>query len=299
MGCLASRSLSRVPVVTSAITSLLLAFGCTRKPTPLLDKPRLTPNVVMHDITLHSSSLNRDMQYRVVLAKNTEPARKLPVVYLLHGGGADFRSWTNDSDVARFAEKGFVLVMPEGNSSYYVNAAERAEDRFEDYIVQDLISDSESKLPIAHGRQNRAIVGVSMGGFGAINLSLKHPDLFGFAAALSPAIDVPSRPFSLKRIGQWRQHSTIFGPWRSSTRTGNDPYLSASKADSSYVPFLYISCGKQEGLLPANRRFASLLASHHFHFEFHAVSGGHDWNQWNAQLSDIFQSLAEHLKRPD
>jgi len=49
-----------------------------------------------------------------------------------------------------------------------------------------------------------------MGGFGAINLSLKHPDLFTFAGALSPAVDVPSRPFSIKRIGQWREHSSIF-----------------------------------------------------------------------------------------
>lgn len=113
--------------------------------------------------------------------------------------------------------------MQEGNSSYYVNSAERPQDRYEDYIVKDLIADVESRFPAAVGRSNRAIIGISMGGFGALNLSLRHPDLFVFASALSPAIDVPSRPFSIKRIGQWREHSSIFGPWGSKRGTTTIP----------------------------------------------------------------------------
>ena len=158
------------------------------------------------------------MPYRVVLPANIPPGTKLPVVYLLHGSGGDFREWTNDSDVARFAENNLILVMPEGNSSYYVNAVKRPADRYEDYIVKDLISDVEARFPVASTRAQRAIVGVSMGGFGAINLSLKHPDWFVFAAGISSAIDVPSRPFSIKRIGQYRGHAAIFGPWGSQTR---------------------------------------------------------------------------------
>jgi S-formylglutathione hydrolase FrmB len=65
-----------------------------------------------------------------------------------------------------FAESGLVLVMPEGASSYYTNAVHPPQDRYEDDIVGELISDVESKLPVATGRANRAIAGVSMGGFG-------------------------------------------------------------------------------------------------------------------------------------
>jgi poly(3-hydroxybutyrate) depolymerase len=68
----------------------------------------------MHDVTFHSSALNRDMPYRVVLPANIASGERLPVVYLLHGGGGSFRDWTNDSDVAKFAEQGLILVMPEG-----------------------------------------------------------------------------------------------------------------------------------------------------------------------------------------
>jgi S-formylglutathione hydrolase FrmB len=124
----------------------LLVTSCTKKTEISPDHPRLTPNAVVRDVTFRSFALNRDMQYRAVLPSSVPPERKWPVVYLLHGGGADFHSWTNDSDVAQFAEKGFVLVMPEGNSSYYINAAERPQDKYEDYIMNDLITDAESRF---------------------------------------------------------------------------------------------------------------------------------------------------------
>jgi S-formylglutathione hydrolase FrmB len=249
----------------------------------------------MHDVTFHSSALNRDMPYRVVLPANIASGERLPVVYLLHGWGGSFRDWTNDSDVAKFAEQGLILVMPEGNSSYYANAAKAPEDRYEDYIVKDLITDVEGRFPAAVGKPNRAIIGISMGGFGAVNLSIKHPDLFVFSGALSPAIDVPRRPFSIKRIGQWREHSSIFGSWGTKTRRDNDPYVLVQTVDPTQTPFIFLTCGEQEGLLPANRKFAKLLAQFHFRYEYHPSPGGHDWNQWNQRLPSVFKSLLEHL----
>lgn len=201
----------------------------------------------MRDVTFRSAALNRDMRYRVVLSASIAAGAKLPVVYLLHGGGGNFRDWSNDSDVAAFAERGLILVMPEGDDSYYMNAAERPQDRYEDYIVNDLIADVESKFPVAAGRANRAIVGVSMGGFGAIKLALSHPDLFVFAGGISPAIDVPSRPFSIKRISQWQHHRSIFGPWGSRTRREGDPFVLARSVDPGKVPYLFLTCGDRKG----------------------------------------------------
>jgi putative tributyrin esterase len=219
----------------------------------------------------------------------------LPVVYLLHGGGGGFKDWSNDSDVAHFAESGLILVMPEGAYSYYTNAVDPPQDRYEDYIVKDLIADVESKFPAATGRSNRAIVGVSMGGFGAVKLGLSHPDLFVFVGGVSSAIDVPRRAFTIKRLQQSRQYESIFGPSGSQTRHDNDPFVLVRTANPDPAPYFFLTCGEQEALLPPNREFAGLLAQRHFRFEFHTAPGHHDWNQWNAWLPTLFQSLSQQM----
>jgi enterochelin esterase-like enzyme len=62
------------------------------------------------------------------------------------------------------------------------------------------------------------------------------------------------------------------------------------------MPYFLLTCGDKEGLLPTNRSFSKLLQERGFQYEFHVVSGGHDWNQWNAQLDDLFHSLELHLE---
>jgi putative tributyrin esterase len=278
---------------------VILLSACKQKEpiASLSDFPRISEGVIMRDVTFRSDALHRDMTYRVFLPKGIAEQSKLPAVYLLHGGGGNFRDWSNYSDVSRFAKEGMILVMPEGYSSYYVNAATRPQDRYEDYIVHDLVADAESRFPISTDRINRAIVGVSMGGIGAITLALKHPDLYIYAGGISPAIDVPSRPFSIKRPLQWRDHAAIFGPWESQTRHSNDPFVLARSKDPNKAPYIFLSCGEQEGLMPANRAFAALLKQEHFRYEFHASPGGHDWNQWNNRLTVLFQSVSEHKQQ--
>jgi S-formylglutathione hydrolase FrmB len=239
--------------------------------------------------------LNRAIQYRVILPLKIHPDERLPIVYVLHGGGGGFRDWSNYSDVARYAESGLILVMPEGGSSYYTNAVDPPQDRYEDYITQDLIADVERRFPAAPGRANRAIIGLSMGGFGAVKIALRHPDLFAFVGGLCSAIDVPRRSFSVKRYQQSRHYEMIFGPPGSSTRKENDPFALARSANPETAPYFFLTCGEEEGLLPSNLEFAALLAHRHFRFEFHTMHGVHDWKQWNGWLPSLFSSLAEHI----
>jgi S-formylglutathione hydrolase FrmB len=282
-----------------SISVLFFSTGCRKQPAEAPDHPRLTPNVILRDVTFRSAALNRDMPYRVIMPSSLAPGKKLPVVYLLHGGGGGFRDWSNYSDVGRFAESGLILVMPEGANSYYTNAVDPPQDRYEDYIVHNLIADVESRFPAAPGRANRAIVGISMGGFGAVKLALQHPDLFSFVGGISSAIDVPRREFTLRRLQQSRHYNAIFGPSGSQTRRDNDPFLLARTARPDAAPYFFLTCGEQEGLLPANREFAALLAQRHFQFEFHTVHGGHNWSQWNAWLPALFQSLKDQMKPKD
>jgi S-formylglutathione hydrolase FrmB len=147
------------PVIAILIVFLPLA---RRKPaqTAVVDRPRLAPGIVMQDVTFYSQAVRRNMQYRVFLPERSQT--RLTVVYLLHGGGGTFRDWSNYSDVAQFAGSDFLLVMPQGDYSYYSNAAERPQDRYEDYIVNDLSADVESRFSARQDRAGRAIIGVSM-----------------------------------------------------------------------------------------------------------------------------------------
>jgi putative tributyrin esterase len=286
-------------LVLSAIVILAVWVRISRPkpPEPSVDHPRLAPGVIMRDVTFRSQALQRDMQYRIFMPESPGK-QKLPVVYLLHGGGGGFRDWSNYSNVARYAAHDLLLVMPQGDYSYYTNSAAHPQDRYEDYIVNDLADDVEARFPARADREGRAIIGVSMGGFGAVKLALQHPERYAFVGALSPAIDVPRRRFTWRRLNQSRSYQEIFGAEGSDTRRNNDPFLLAQAADPKSAPYFYLTCGREEGLLSPNREFDVLLGKRGVAHEFHSLPGGHEWNQWAAQLPAIFASLRLHRSGP-
>jgi putative tributyrin esterase len=281
-----------------AIVALGALSGCHRSQMALVDTPRSFSGVLREDVTFYSYSLDRNMTYRVYLPRDVPPGTKLPTAFLLHGCGTSFRDWSNYSDVGAYAAHGLILVMVDGACSYYVNAALDAKDKYEDYLVRDLISDTESRFPVLRSREGRAIVGVSMGGYAAVKLAFTRPDLFAFAGAISPAIDVPSRGFEVRRWWQSMRFRTTFGASGSETRLQSDPFVLIKSADPARTPYLYITAGEQESLLPPIRRFVALLKLRDYAFEFHTKPGGHDWNEWDSQLPGCFESLTLHIQQP-
>ena len=266
------------------LCALLFAGSCHSPEQILLDKPRIAAGAVIQDVTFHSAALGREMPYRVFLPAQIPAGQKLPVVYLLHGNGGGFRNWSDYSDVSKYAAQGLILVMPDGNSSYFMNAVEKPKDKYEDYLVQDLIGDVESRFPVKPGRANRAIVGVSMGGFAAVTLALRYSDMFGFAGAISPAIDVPERQFTWRRASQWWAFRSIFGPWGSAERDARDPFVLLRSAKPESTPYIYLTAGEQEPLREPIERFAARLQVRGVAYEFHTKPGGHDWAEWDEQI---------------
>jgi len=133
-----------------------------------------------------------------------------------------------------------ILVMPEGEFSYYMNSVKDPAARFEDYTFGDLLADVESRFPVAKTRDKRAIIGISMGGFAAIKIALTRPDLFSFVAALSPPIDVAHRQFRLRRWGEWWRIRKIFGSSESEERRSRDPISLVQTADRARTAYFYI-----------------------------------------------------------
>ena len=275
----------------------LAIVGCRPDAQHRPEHPYVANGVVMKDVVFHSAALNREMPYRVFLPGHINAGTKLAVVYLLHGGNGSFRDWSDDSTVSNYSTKNLILVMPEGEFSYYMNAAENPADRFEDYTFGDLITDVESRFPAAKARNQRALIGKSMGGFAAIKIAMTRPDLFSFVAALSPPIDITHRQFKLRRSGEWWRIRKIFGPLGSEARRARDPNILVQTTDPNRTPYLYITAGQNEPLLAPVRAFATRLTTLHLKHEFHAKPGGHDWNEWNSQLDGCFESMMQHIQQ--
>ena len=281
-----------------ALAALAVFAGCHRGQLTEAARPRNFPGVASRDVSFYSSALDRNMTYAVYMPKDSAGGTRFPVVYLLHGCGGSFRDWTSDSDVGAYAAKGLILVAVDGDCSYYMNAALDAKDRYEDYFVHDVLADAESRFPVLPGRENRAVVGVSMGGFAAVKLAFTRPDLFAFAGAISPAIDVPSRHFSWSRWSQSMRFRRIFGSAGSTVRTHNDPFVLVKTADPAKTPYFYVTAGKQEPLLGPILRFVALLKQTNYANEFHTKPGGHDWSEWDSQVPGCLDSLLAHIHRP-
>jgi len=118
-----------------------------------------------------------------------------PVVYLLHGVGDTYETWVANTDIETFVtEQGLdaVIVMPDGGknttSGWYSDWVDGSRDD-ETFHHDVLIPWVEATFGTATGRASRAVMGLSMGGFGALSYAARHPETFGAAASFSGLLD--------------------------------------------------------------------------------------------------------------
>ena len=137
-------------------------------------------------VQVPSASLNEKRAVTVLLpADYAQSSRRYPVLYLLHGGGQDHRAFAARGWFAAQATRGLIIVTPNAGESWYVNSVVDPKAKFEDFVVKDLVSYIDTNYRTMASRQSRAVAGVSMGGWGAMLLGLKHHQLFAAVGALS------------------------------------------------------------------------------------------------------------------
>lgn len=244
--------------------------------------------------SFHSAALNRTMRYQIVVPAGAASGR-VPVVYLLHGHSGEEGDWFTYSRVAALANQhNLAIVTPDGANSWYINGGS---GRWGDYIADDLVREVERRWPVQQFREGRAIAGLSMGGYGAMNLALRRPERFALAASMSGALDItrPGNIFEGAR-GEDPEVRAAFGPPGSTTRPENDIYRLASAADAGKLPYLYLDCGVDDPWFGVNREFAQMLSSRGLTHEFHEQPGGHNWPYWNRQIETVIGIAATRLK---
>ena len=260
--------------------------------------PRLTPATGRVECnSLPSKILARPVPYCVILPASfdADHTRHFPVLYFLHGLGDNDQffvhsgAWDLVEDLrAKHEIKDFLVATPSAGAGFYINSKD-GKNRYEDFMLQEFFPLIEHRYRVAPGRANRAIDGVSMGGYGALHLAFRHPQLFVSASAHSPALidRLPSSAANAPTLGPMnRVFSGVFGnPFDSAFWDAESPLTLARTANLSGL-HIYFDCGDQDdyGFEVGATALDKILTSRHIAHEFHLYPGHHDYEYFAYHL---------------
>lgn len=207
-----------------------------------------------------------------------------PVFYLLHGLSDDHSAWTRRTSIERYVDGlPLIVVMPNGERGFYTDSQSNPKAAFETNIIRDIVGFVDRTFQTILTRQGRVIAGLSMGGYGAAKLAIKHPDLFCAAVSHSGAFGFGSR--ALSKDEAWHQEwIPVFGE---DPRGGdNDIFALAERAHRDTLPALRIDCGIDDALLEDNRRFHAHLEKLGFPHQYEEHAGAHNWQYWDTHVQE-------------
>jgi S-formylglutathione hydrolase FrmB len=247
--------------------------------------------------SLPSKILARRVNYCVVLppSYDTDKTRRYPVLYFFHGLGDDEQMFIHGGGfnlVQDLWERGqigeFLIVTPNAGATFYVNSRD-GKVRYEDFLVQEFLPGIESRYRIRPGRANHGVAGVSMGGYGALHLAFRHPQIFSAVSAHSPAIIDKLPAFTAPTPGGGMRSRVLGGTFGSPPDPAfwerNSPLTLAQSANLAGLK-IYFDCGDHDdfGFETGAEALDKILTARHVSHEAHIYPGRHDW-----------QYFAEHL----
>jgi S-formylglutathione hydrolase FrmB len=239
-------------------------------------------------INYFSKSLKKASSFNIIFPDDAAIPRPWSVFYLLHGLSDDHTIWMRRTSIERYvAGIPLVVVMPDGGRGWYANAL--AGDAYEDDLVNDVVGLVDRTFPVRAERSGRAIGGLSMGGYGAVKVGLKHPDVFGSINSHSGALGMLHNINEAKKLSP--EFERIFGP---APKDGpEDPFGIVTKMDHGKIPPMLIDCGTEDFLLAQNRGFHQHLEKLHIAHEYKEFSGAHNWEYWDLHVRE---AIAFHVK---
>lgn len=243
-------------------------------------------------VTVQSKILDQRRNVLVyVPAEYCRSRKHYPVLYLLHGGGGTELDWaargrvhvTLDWLMGSGAIQPMIVAMPNdglyGGGTFFTKWYDGTGD-FEKVFLKEIVPAVEQAVRVKAGREDRAIAGLSMGGYAAMTLSLRNPSMFCAAASLS-GLTMPASPAILGRLAR-----RIFGPVKgrgTAWRRQRDPRYLVTRRKNRDVA-LHLNCGRNDFLLQLNHKFHRLLERLGRQHEYMEFAGKHDWAYWRKHV---------------
>jgi S-formylglutathione hydrolase FrmB len=255
--------------------------------------------------TFHSAALGRDVAYAVQLPPSYAAGdRRYPVLHVLHGLFERPDFW-EQRGLPRILEElwkagevpEMIVVAADGDDSFFVNGPLGA---YEDLVTRDIPAHIEATYRTVPGREGRALLGISMGGYAALRVALSRPEVFRAVAAHS-AMVLESLPTGAAGAGRWHMaaFNRAFGdPIDATLWATNDPLALAVKADPGKTPALYFDCGSSDryGLFKGNEELHRRLQARGVAHEFALRPGDHGYDYVRSALGYSLRFLGGALR---
>jgi S-formylglutathione hydrolase FrmB len=246
--------------------------------------------------TYMSALMNRDLRYGIYLPPSYETSgtRRYPVLYFLHGLGENEMRWSTrgegdlilDRMVADKSIGEFIVAVPVSSSNGFYTNVRNGSAPWEDALVEEFIPMIESAYRVNPTRATRGISGISMGGYGALKVAMKHPDMFGSVSAHSAAL-VPDFATATPIVKAYMGLAeTIFGigfarpnPDFSYWNVNNPIELAKNTARLQGMK-IYFDCGTEDmyGFYDGHKVLDDVLTKAKYAHTAQLHPGPHGWN---------------------
>lgn len=238
-----------------------------------------------------SAALSQSVSVNVLLPEEKERT-KYKTLWLLHGLSDDHTAWMRYTSVERYArEHGLAVVMPCVDRSWYTDTAYGK--KYFTFVTQELPQRIAQYFKgYSDKREDNLIIGLSMGGYGALKAALTYPEKYGFCASLSGSLDI-TRKNRTYNLEEWR---SIFGFELKSADelegTEHDLFALAEKGEN--LPYIYTWCGTEDSLIDINKAFSKHLSDLKIKHTFTSSEGNHSWKYWDMHLKNALDFWREN-----
>ncbi|AWB67650.1 ATPase [Saccharobesus litoralis] len=254
-----------------------------------ISNPEYTPDNTQV-VTIHSSNLNR--RHDISLYNVNAPGQDVPVVILMHGVYGNHWVWMHlgglhkvYDDMQQQGLTDFVVVMPSDgglmDGSGYLPLIEQG--NYDGWIVEDVLAAVKQTVDCVTENSNVYISGLSMGGYGALRLGAKYPEIF-------KGISAHSSVTSLDDLQQFIDNPISDYQCQSSNEANIRYWLEKHKA---ILPPIRFDCGKDDSLFESNLSLEKFMLEQGIEHSFEAFSGGHEWPYWNEHVRKTLTFFAQ------
>ena len=301
-------------IIASVAIAVVSACGCAKQRT--LPQHIENKDIVRYagDLSFSSAILGMNVNFSILLPKDyvSKPEKRYPVVYMCHGLGDNNNSWNDkwlriEEKVTELEARGLddmIYVFPNGLKTYYVNRVDGT-FRYMDMFIREFIPHIDRTYRTIADKRHRSVTGYSMGGFGALALAEKNPDMFLCCAPLSMSFRTDQQYMTEAQEVWDNQWGWIFGGKGSSGEARLTDYYKSFCPFYQFVPEnrsilskvnWFLTCGDdEEQLLIANDELHVQMRDNGYEHEYRVKNGGHTGSYWRSALDEVLPYFASHM----